>query len=42
MKEASNDFNGPGKKPVGLRAGRVFKLIVMLMSSVSMGPTVAC
>ncbi|MEE4264262.1 MAG: PEP-utilizing enzyme [Desulfobacteraceae bacterium] len=28
MKEASNDFNGPGKKPVGLRSGRVFKLIV--------------
>ncbi|MGD8974156.1 MAG: PEP-utilizing enzyme [Desulfobacterales bacterium] len=28
MNEASNDFNGPGKKPVGLRSGRVFKLIV--------------
>ena len=28
MKEASNDFNGPVKKPVGLGSGRIFKLIV--------------
>jgi hypothetical protein len=28
MNEASNDFNGPGKKPVGLSSGRIFKLIV--------------
>jgi pyruvate, water dikinase len=28
MKEASNDFNGPSKKPVGLRSGRVLELIV--------------
>ena len=29
MKEASNDFNGPSKKPVGLMSGRVLELIVI-------------
>lgn len=28
MNGASNNFNGPGKKQVGLRSGKVFKLIV--------------
>ena len=28
MKEASNDFNGPVKKPSGLGPGKIFKLIV--------------
>ena len=28
MKEASNEFNGPVKKPAGLGSGRIFKLII--------------
>ena len=37
MKEASNDFNGPSKKPVGLRSGRVLELIVFELAKKTQG-----